>query len=254
MSHPSLPTTLAALAAMIDYSVLSADATLDQVLAACARARDYQFASVCVRPHFVAAVADALRDSGVKVCTVISFPLGTDLLVSKVAEAHQAIADGADQIDWVFNHQNVAAMRSPEVAALVGEEVRAIVGLARAFPNVLFKIIIESYLLNDEQKREICRALALNFGEMRFFLKSSTGFAPKRAPDDNTGATVEDVALMLEAGRAINPNVEVKASGGIKTLDQALAMIRAGATRLGMGTSGADAVMAEAVAANWPTA
>ena len=254
MSVQPLPTTLAALAAFIDYSVLAPDATRSQVLDACTDARERGFASVCVRPQFVGVVANMLSGSDVKTCTVISFPLGTDPLADKVAETRRAIADGADQIDWVFNHRNVAAMRSPEVAGLVGEEVRAIVGLAREFSHVLFKIIIESYLLNDEQKREICWALAFNFGEVRFFLKTSTGFAEKRAPNDNTGATVEDVALMLGVGRVVNPNVEVKASGGIKTLAAALAMIATGATRLGMGTSGADAVMMEAARANWPAA
>lgn len=241
------------MAATIDFSVLAEDASRTQVLDACVQARDYGFASVCVRPKFVGLVANMLRvrdpsvgTRAVKTCAVISFPLGTDPIADKVAETRQAIADGAEEIDWVFNHQNVTAMHSKRAAGLVDEEAQTIAELAGEFPHITFKVIIETYLLEDEQKRAICELLALNFDGLRFFLKTSTGFATARTPGDNTGATVEDVALMLEVGRASNPNAEVKASGGIKTLAAALDMIRAGATRLGMGTAGALAVMREA--------
>lgn len=238
--------TLIALAGRTDFSLLAPDATRSQVLDACAEARDRGFASVCVRPQFVPVVAEMLRGSPVKTCTVISFPFGTDPLADKVAEARQAMADGAEEIDWVFNHQNVTSMHNARVVSLVDEEAKALAELAREFPGVLLKVIIETYLLDDEQKRAICDLLARSFGTTRFFLKTSTGFAPARVPGDNTGATVEDVALMLEAGRAANPNVEVKASGGIRTFAAALALIKAGATRLGMGTAGALTVMREA--------
>lgn len=231
---------------MIDFSVLAPDAERSQVLDACVQARDYGFASVCVRPRFVGVVANMLRGSKVKTCTVISFPLGTDPVADKVAETRQAIADGAEEIDWVFNHGNVVAMHSKRAAGLIDEEVQTIASLAYEFPDIVFKVIIETYLLDNDQKHALCGLLALNFDGLRFFLKTSTGFAEARTPGDNTGATVEDVALMLEIGRATNPNVEVKASGGIKTLAAALAMIKAGATRLGMGTAGALAVMREA--------
>jgi deoxyribose-phosphate aldolase len=248
MSVQPLP-TLAALAATIDYSVLGENATRTEVLSACVQARERGYASVCVRPKFVRFVAESLHGSLVKTCTVISFPRGNHSIADKEAEARQAIADGATEVDWVFGHHNVVAGAGDERA--ITQEAQRIALLAEVLPEVVFKIIIETYLLNDEQKRSVCELLAKSFGRVKFFLKTSTGFAEPRVPGDHIGATVEDVTLMLEVGRASNPNVEAKASGGIKTLAAALAMLNAGATRLGMGTSGADAIMAEAAAAGW---
>lgn len=251
MSAQPLPTTLAALAATIDYSVLAPDATRAQVLDACAEARERGFASVCVRPLFVSIVAQMLRGSMVKTCTVISFHLGINSIADKEAEARRAITDGAEEIDWVFNYRAVLNYENDHSAMVARCEAEKIAALAKEFPSTIFKGIAETYMLNDSQKRWAYRLLAQSFGPTRFFLKTSTGFAEPRVKGDHVGATVEDVALMVEVAESINPWAEVKASGGIKTLTAALAMLEAGATRLGTGTTGADAIMAEAKAAGW---
>lgn len=244
---PPFDYTLASLAATIDHSVLAENATRRQVLDACMEARTWGFASVCVRPAFVGVVAKMLSGSSVKVCTVISFPHGTDSVSDKVTETRQAIADGAQEIDWVFNHRNIITLGVARPMALIETEVRTIADLAQQFSEVTFKVIIETCALTDDQKRSICALLAMNFGKIPLHLKTSTGCGTPRADNIPVGATVEDVRLMFVTARPVHPGVKINASGGIQTIAAAMAMIKAGATRLGMSTAGALDVMHEAV-------
>lgn len=243
-----LPATPVALASYIDLSVLAEDVTPAQVLDACRQALEYRYASVCVRPRFVGTVAGMLRGSSVKTCAAISVPLGVNTNYDKEIEACQAITDGAQEIDWVFDHHKLTGCEDGFFSTWPArDEVVAIAALDRRFVNILFKVAIETCVLNNEQKRWVCACLATFFRARRFMLGASTGLDPALVLGDGVDATAEDVTLMLAVGRGFNRNVQAKASGGIKTLAAALAMIRAGATRLGMGTADALAVMHEAV-------
>ena len=200
---------------LIDHTLLKPDASQDQIAQLCYEARTYGFASVCINPAHVRLCAQLLKDSGVKVCTVVGFPLGATPATVKAYETQQAIRDGASEIDMVIN---IGALKS-EAYRVVLEDIGAVVRAAHA-GNALVKVIIEAALLTDEEK-VVASQLAKSAGAD--FVKTSTGFGPG-------GATPADVALMR---RVVGPNLGVKAAGGVSSLADAREMIAAGATRLG---------------------
>lgn len=187
----------------------------DDVKTVCAEALQYGFASVCVNAFWVPLVAAELKGSSVKVCTVVGFPLGATSTAAKVAETRAALAGGAHEIDMVIN---LGALRGSETG-VVEQDIRAVVEASHA-AGAIVKVIIETALLTDDQKVLACQ-LAQAAGAD--FVKTSTGFA-------KSGATVEDVALMR---RTVGPVMGVKASGGIRTLEDLKTMVAAGATRIG---------------------
>ncbi len=203
------------IARLIDHTILKPDAVRDEVKAVCAEALQYGFASVCVNAFWVPLVAAELKGSPVKVCTVAGFPLGATSTSAKVAETKNALADGAQEIDMVIN---VGALRGGETG-VVESDIRAVVEASHA-QGAIVKVIIETALLTDDQKVLACR---LSQAAGADFVKTSTGFA-------KSGATVEDIALMR---RTVGPSMGVKASGGIRTLEDLKAMVAAGATRIG---------------------
>lgn len=217
--------TKSKLAGMIDHTLLKPVAVHEDIITLCAEAREYKFAAVCVNPYWVPFAAEQLAGSGVAVCTVVGFPLGATSTVAKAGEAVRAVQCGALEVDMVLNIGAVKERR----ADVVLDDIRAVVKAVHAqHPAAITKVIIETCYLNREQKILACR-LAAQAGA--HFVKTSTGFGPG-------GATVEDVALM----RAIvGPEMGVKASGGIKTAGQALAMIKAGAGRIG-ASAGVDII------------
>ena len=203
------------IARTIDHTLLKPDATTDQVAQLCYEARKHHFASVCINPTHVKLCADLLKDSDVKVCTVIGFPLGASAPEVKVYETQSAIKDGATEIDMVIN---IGALKSRDLE-LVARDIRGVV-LAGHEAGALVKVIIETALLDEEEKVIAC-LLAKEAGAD--FVKTSTGFS-------GGGATVEDVTLMR---RVIGPAMGVKASGGVRDRQTAESMIAAGATRIG---------------------
>jgi deoxyribose-phosphate aldolase len=202
------------LARMIDHTLLKPEATAQQIVKLCKEAREYQFMSVCVNPTWVPLSADQLQGSGVKVCTVIGFPLGATLTAVKAYEAAEAIRQGATEVDMVLN---VGALKSGQNDQVLAD-IRAVVEAARG--KALVKVILETGLLTDEEKVKACQ-LSKEAGAD--FVKTSTGFGPG-------GATAEDIALMR---RTVGPEMGVKASGGVRDFDGAMAMVKAGATRIG---------------------
>ncbi len=213
--HPSKKCT--AVAGMVDHTLLKPNATQEEVAKLCEEAKAYCFASVCVNPSYVALAAQVLRGSGVKVCTVIGFPLGSTTPTVKAVEARDAIANGAEEIDMVLN---VGALKSGNDAA-VYEDIRAV---REATRGRVLKVILETALLSKDEK---VRACLLSKKAGADFVKTSTGFS-------TGGATAEDVKLMRET---VGPLMGVKASGGIRDAKIAQAMIAAGATRLGTSAS-----------------
>ena len=205
----------AGIAAYIDHTLLKPEAGEADVLKVCSEAAEYHFKSVCVNPIWVKTVHNALKGSGVLTCSVIGFPLGATPTDVKVFEARGATLDGADEIDMVIN---IAAARALDKGALV-DDISAVAEVVHG-ANAILKVIIETALLNEEQKVLACRA-AVEAGAD--FVKTSTGF-------NGGGATAEDVALMRAT---VGPDLGVKASGGVRTLADAQAMIAAGATRIG---------------------
>jgi deoxyribose-phosphate aldolase len=199
----------------IDHTLLKADASQDQIAQLCYEARKYHFASVCINPTHVRLSAQLLKDSDVKVCTVVGFPLGATPATVKAYETQQAIRDGATEIDMVIN---IGALKSQDYRT-VYEDIGAVARATHA-GNALLKVIIEAALLTEEEKVAACQ-LAKSAGAD--FVKTSTGFGPG-------GATAEDVALMR---RVVGPELGVKAAGGVGSLADAQAMIAAGATRIG---------------------
>jgi deoxyribose-phosphate aldolase len=206
-------------ARLIDHTILKPDATRAEVLQVCAEALKYEFASVCVNSHWVPLVAEQLRGSSVMVCTVVGFPLGAMSTASKVAETLWTVGAGAVEVDMVLN---IGALKGgePEVAAV---DIAAVVDAAKQ-GGATVKVIIETALLDREQKILACQ-LAVRAGAA--FVKTSTGFA-------KSGATVEDIALMRET---VGPDIGVKASGGVRTLEDLKAMVAAGASRVGASSS-----------------
>lgn len=207
------------MAALIDHTILKPEAKEADILQLCAEARDYGFASVCVNPHWVPLCAGLLSGSGVKVCSVVGFPLGATSTASKMAEAEIAIRSGAAEIDMVMN---VGALKSGDHNA-VRNDIKGVVEVCRR-GGALLKVILETCLLHDEEKETAC-LLAMEAGAD--FVKTSTGF-------NSGGATVEDIALMR---RVVGPRLGVKASGGIRTLHDLKAMVEAGASRIGASAS-----------------
>lgn len=199
----------------IDHTILAADATRADIERICAEAVKYHFKSVCVNPIWVSTVTEALAGSGVLTCSVIGFPFGATTTASKVFEARGAIADGAKEIDMVIN---IAAAKAGDETGLIAD-ISAIADAVHEGGAIL-KVIIETSLLTDEEKVLACRASVAAGAD---FVKTSTGFA-------GGGATLEDVALMRAT---VGPDLGVKASGGVRSLETARAMIAAGATRLG---------------------
>ncbi len=189
------------------------------VMQVCAEALQYEFASVCVNSFWVPMVAQELQGSQIKVCTVAGFPLGAASTAAKVAETLGALAHGAQEIDMVMN---IGALRGGE-NDIVEKDIRAVVAASRD-RGAIVKVIIETALLTDEQKILACR-LSQKAGAD--FVKTSTGFS-------KAGATVEDITLMR---RTVGRDMGVKASGGIRTLDDLKAMVAAGATRVGASAS-----------------
>ncbi|MCD6234977.1 MAG: deoxyribose-phosphate aldolase [Candidatus Neomarinimicrobiota bacterium] len=214
----------------IDHTLLKPDATQEQIIQLCQEAKEYQFASVCVNPYWVSLCKGQLKDTDVKVCTVIGFPLGANTTVVKVAETLQAIEDGADEVDMVMN---INALKSGKFID-VETDIRAVTeAVKKATQNnrIKVKVILEACLLSDEEKILACE---LSEKAGADFIKTSTGFS-------SGGATVEDVKLLK---KTVGSRMEVKASGGIRDIQTALAMIKAGATRLGT-SSGVKIVMGQ---------
>ncbi len=207
------------IAALIDHTVLKPDATEADIVKVCQEARQYNFASVCVNPYWVPRVAALLAGSPVKVCTVVGFPLGANATETKRAETEAAVRAGAQEIDMVIN---VGALRSGD-ADRVKQDIAAVVQVAHA-AGATVKVILETALLDDNQKALACTLSKLAGAD---FVKTSTGFAAH-------GATVKDVALMR---LVVGPGMGVKASGGIRTLDDVKNMAAAGATRIGASAS-----------------
>jgi deoxyribose-phosphate aldolase len=203
------------IAALIDHTVLKPEAVRADILRVCAEAREYLFASVCVNPYWVPLVARELSGSGVKVCTVVSFPFGASSTESKAAETAAAIRMGAREIDMVMN---VGAMRSGAVED-VQHDIAAVVEASHP-SGAIVKVILETALLTNEQKVLACR---LSQAAGADFVKTSTGFS-------SAGATVEDIETMR---RTVGPAMGVKASGGIRTLEDFRKMVAAGASRIG---------------------
>lgn len=206
------------LAKMIDHTLLKPDATLHDIEKLCAEAKEYGFCSVCVNPTWVRYAATLLAGSGVKVCTVVGFPLGATTTATKVAEAQEAVANGATEIDMVIN---VGLLKSGHLDD-VRHEIATIEHMVRR--KALLKVIIETALLTDNEK--VAAALAVQ-GAGADYVKTSTGFAA-------SGATVADVELLA---KTVGPHVGVKASGGVRDVAAARAMIGAGATRIGSSNS-----------------
>ncbi|MDP9905271.1 deoxyribose-phosphate aldolase [Arthrobacter bambusae] len=205
----------ASIASYIDHTLLKPEASEAEVRQVCAEAAEYKFKSVCVNPIWVKTVTKALKGSGVLTCSVVGFPLGATPSDVKAFEARGAVLDGADEIDMVIN---IAAARAGDKGALV-DDITTVAEAVHAGGAIL-KVIIETALLTDEQKVLACEASVEAGAD---FVKTSTGF-------NGGGATVEDVALMR---KTVGPDLGVKASGGVRSLADAQAMIAAGATRIG---------------------
>lgn len=208
-----------AIAHLIDHTVLKPEATREDVVKLCGEARKYGFASVCINPYWVSLAAHELRGSPVKVCTVVGFPLGAATTATKVAETANALKCGATEIDMV---QNVGALRSGDLES-VKLDIQAVAEKAHE-AGAIVKVILETALLDDNQKAVACALAKLAGAD---FVKTSTGFGPG-------GASAKDVALMR---RVVGPEMGVKASGGIRTLEDLRTMQAAGATRIGASAS-----------------
>ncbi|MBR0440040.1 MAG: deoxyribose-phosphate aldolase [Bacilli bacterium] len=198
---------------LIDHTLLKQDASPEQIVKLCEEAKQFDFMSVCVNPAYVPLAAECLKGSGVKVCTVIGFPLGMNLTKTKVEEAELCIKEGAEEIDMVINVGMLKAGHDDYVK----EEIRLLKEVAG---SKVLKVIIETCLLSDEEKVRACK-LSKEAGAD--FVKTSTGFS-------TGGATVHDVKLMRET---VGPNMGVKASGGVRTHEDLIAMVEAGASRIG---------------------
>ena len=197
----------------IDHTILKPETTQEQVEKILSEAKEYDFASVCVNPTWVSLAAESLKDSDVKDCTVIGFPLGANTSAVKAFETKDAIANGADEIDMVIN---IGALKAGN-DALVLDDIKAVVD---ASGDKLVKVIIEACLLTDDEKVRACQ-LSKEAGAD--YVKTSTGFS-------TGGATVADVALMR---KTVGPDMGVKASGGARSYEDAIAFIEAGASRIG---------------------
>ncbi len=205
----------------IDHTLLKQDATQKQIETLCQQAITYEFASVCVNPYYVSYCKSLLKNSAVKVCTVIGFPLGSNTTATKAFETEDAILNGADEIDMVIN---VSALKNKQDDVVL-KDIEAVVAAAK---DHLVKVILETCLLTPQ---EIVKACQLAMKAKAQYVKTSTGFS-------TMGATIENVKLMYET---VHPTLKVKASGGVRSYEDALAMIQAGASRI--GTSNGVAIM-----------
>lgn len=201
-------------ASMIDHTLLKAEATKEQIEKLCAEAKEFGFASVCVNPTWVKYCSELLQNSNVLVCTVIGFPLGANTTAVKVFEAKDAIANGAQEVDMVIN---IGALKDQNFE-LVQSDITAVVEAAKG--SAIVKVIIETCLLTEEEKVKACE---LSVAAGADFVKTSTGFS-------TGGATAEDIALMR---KTVGPELGVKASGGVRSLEDMQKMVEAGATRIG---------------------
>ncbi|MGJ0843964.1 deoxyribose-phosphate aldolase [Clostridium tertium] len=206
------------LARMIDHTILKADATEMEVEKLCTEALEYNFASVCINPSMVEKAANMLKGSDVKVCTVIGFPLGATTTEVKAFETEDVIKKGATEVDMVIN---IGKLKEGNIE-YVKKDIEAVVNAAKG--KALTKVIIETCLLTDEEKVTACK-LSKEAGAD--FVKTSTGFS-------TGGATASDIKLMRET---VGPDIGVKASGGVRSLEDAMAMIENGATRIGASAS-----------------
>jgi deoxyribose-phosphate aldolase len=224
-TKPHTLLTPATAARMIDHTLLRPEATRDHIQKICDEAVQHGFTSVCVNPSYVSLACTRVRNTPVKVCTVIGFPLGSTLTEVKQKEATECLRLGARELDMVLN---VGALCSGD-ALFVETDIRAVVDIAHR-AGAIVKVILETALLNHEQKELACQ-LAVNAGAD--FVKTSTGFS-------TGGATIEDVQLMR---RVVGNRVGVKASGGVRNAEQMRAMVTAGANRI--GTSSGIAILRE---------
>lgn len=209
-----VPTTAKEVAQFIDHTLLKPEATAAQAETVCREAAEHGFCSVCVNSTWVSLVAGALSGSAVKTCAVVGFPLGAMVTRAKVYETEAVIQDGANEVDMVIN---VGALKAGD-HAMVLKDIRAVRTACSA--DVILKVIIENALLTQEEKITASRIVLESGAD---FVKTSTGFS-------HHGATVEDVMLMR---RTVGRELGVKAAGGVRTFEDAVAMIRAGATRIG---------------------
>ncbi|NKX51074.1 deoxyribose-phosphate aldolase [Arthrobacter deserti] len=207
------------IASYIDHTLLKPEASREDILRVCEEAVKYRFASVCVNPIWTALVHSRLKGSDVKTCSVVGFPLGATPTDVKVYEARGANLDGADEIDMVIN---IAAARAGDRSSLY-MDIAAVADAVHAGGAIL-KVILETHLLTNEQKVMVCEA-AVEAGAD--FVKTSTGFG-------GGGATVEDDELMR---RTVGPRIGAKPPGGVRSIEDARAMIEAGATRIGASSS-----------------
>lgn len=198
---------------LIDHTILKPDASIEAIKKICQEAKEYNFMSVCVNPAYISLCKEELKGSDVKVCTVIGFPLGATLPQVKALETREAVMEGADEIDMVINVTMLKAKNDDYVYQEIEKVRRSCVGK-------VLKVIIETCLLTDEEKVRAC-LLAKKAGAD--FVKTSTGFS-------TGGATVHDVALMR---KTVGDDMGVKASGGVRTHEDLLAMVEAGANRIG---------------------
>lgn len=198
---------------MIDHTVLKADTPLETVKKICDEAMEYGFASVCINPCHVAYCADYLKDSDVNVCTVIGFPLGANTSAVKAFETKDAIANGADEIDMVMN---IGALKDKNYD-LVRDDVKAVV---EAADGTLVKVILETCLLTEDEIKKACELCVEAKAD---YVKTSTGFSTR-------GATIEDVRIMKEA---VHGKAKVKAAGGVRTPEDMVKIVAAGADRIG---------------------
>ena len=201
------------IARMIDHTLLAPNASSEDIRRLCREAAENDFASVCIQPCYVPLAAECLKGSRAKVCTVIGFPLGVNCTEIKAAEAAKAVADGADEVDMVLNRSLVADGRWDEVQ----KDIEAVVAAAK---GRLVKVILEATELQPDVLAEAARTAVAAGAD---FVKTSTGFV-------GGGARVEDIRIMKEA---VGDRAQIKASGGIHSYDEAMAMIAAGATRIG---------------------
>lgn len=202
------------IASTIDHTLLKPESTREQVEKLCAEAKEYNFASVCVNPTWVKLSAQLLEGTPVKVCTVIGFPLGASTPTTKAFETADAIENGAGEIDMVLN---IGALKTNDTE-LVKRDIEAVVQSAKG--KAIVKVILETCLLSKEEIKLACQ---LAKEAQADFVKTSTGFS-------TGGATIEDVSLMREV---VGPNMGVKASGGVRSLEDVEKMLQAGATRIG---------------------
>ena len=208
----------------IDHTLLKPEAKREDIIEICKEAKEYDFMSVCINPNWISLVKEQLEDSDVKVCTVIGFPLGANNKETKALEAKIAVEDGADEVDMVLN---IGRLKSKDYDYVKKD----IEGVVRSSGDKLVKVIIETSLLTDEEKVKACK-IAREAGA--HYVKTSTGFS-------DGGARVEDVKLMRDT---VGDKLGVKASGGVRTYEDALKFIDAGASRLG-ASSGVNIIKEE---------